>query len=421
MKQAYAPLSSSYCKECGRIRFINRLDFTNISEYKVSWKALKDGKEISSGVFEGLDIAPHATAAVDLPFVPDNDGEYIINIYVTDERGLFGVEKGNVCCAQSHIVKEAEKHASEEKNAAPFEVRENERYIFICGNGAEITFDKADGCISSWKAFGAEFINGVPQYPAERGLCRLPAGIKPSVWRSQTDNEKWHFGKAIAAGASKLWHRIEFAGIAENSGDKIVISVNGILCAPSRPPFMTTKITYTVKSTGSVCVNVRYEPLIKEECLLPKYGVSFEMPGEFEKVEWYGKGPGESYPDMQLSTVFGIFESNVKDMHEPYLRPQESGNRSEARYMKVKNADGKGLCITSDKPFDFSAHRYTDDDLMLWKHREDVKDLGFTRISVDGFLSGIGSNSCGPMPLEKYLLRSTETREFSFTLKPIKE
>ena len=181
---------------------------------------------------------------------------------------------------------------------------------------------------------------------------------------------------------------------------------------------MSTELTYEVSACGSIDVNVKFEPRIKEECLLPKYGISFEMPGEFDSVEWYGKGPGESYPDIPLSTVFGIFENRVENMHEPYLRPQESGNRSEIRYFKVKNADGTGLMITAQKPFCFSAHRYTDDDLMLWNHREDVKDMGFTRINVDGFLSGIGSASCGPMPLDKYLLNATEEREFSFTITP---
>ena len=421
MKQAYTPLQASFCKDCGRIKFINRLDFTNISEYKVSWTALLDGKEASCGVFENLSIAPHATAAVELPYIPEKDGEYILNIYVTDERGLYGVEKGNICSAQSLMIGSAEKCEDKKEVNSALSVRENERFIYISGTGSEIVFDKADGCISSWKAFGAEFINGTPQYPAAKGLCRLPAGIKPSLWRSLTDNESRHFSKAVELGADKLWHRIEFAKIAENSEGKVVIKVNGNLAAPSKVPFMSTEITYTFFPCGSVKINVKYEPLAKEECLLPKYGITFEMPGEFDSVEWYGKGPGESYPDMPLSTVYGIFECGVKDMHEPYLRPQESGNRSEVRYMKVKNADGAGLLATADKPFCFSAHRYTDDDLITWKHREDVKDMGFTRISIDGFLSGIGSASCGPMPLEKYLLRSTETREFSFTLKPIKE
>ncbi len=421
MKQAYTPLQSSYCKECGKIKFINRRDFTNISEYKVSWKALLDGREIDAGVFDGLEIAPHSTATADLPFVPEKDGEYIINIYVTDERGLYGVEKGNILSAESHIVKEAEKRNEKTDVLSQISVSETERFIRIDGKGFEIVFDKADGCISSWKAFGKEFINSEPQYPAARGLCRYPAGIKPSVWRSLTDNEQHIFEKSKEYGADKLWHRIEYANIAESNEKRVIIKVNGVLAAPQRHPLLTTEITYTFFPCGSVKVNVKYEPCLKEEFLLPKYGVSFEMPSEFNSVEWYGKGPGESYPDMPLSTVFGIFESSVAAMHEPYIRPQESGNRSETRYMKVKNADGSGLYITSEKPFDFSAHRYTDDELMLWKHREDVKDMGFTRISIDGYLSGIGSASCGPGPLDKYLLKATESREFSFTLSPFKE
>ena len=108
MKQAYMPLNISFCKECGRLKMINRLDFTNISEYTVKWTALLNGDEVDSGIFEGLNIEPHATVAIDIPFEAKEDGEYVINICVEDNRGLNGIEKGHICSAESFVVKAAE-------------------------------------------------------------------------------------------------------------------------------------------------------------------------------------------------------------------------------------------------------------------------------------------------------------------------
>jgi len=420
MRQAYTPLNASYCRECGRIKFINRRDFTNISEYTVKWVALIDGEETASGVFENLDIAPHATEALDIPYVPEKDGEYVLNIYVEDNRGLNGVTKGNLCSAESLVIKPAIQCVCSTDNTAKLDMTESERYINISGDGFEITFDKADGTVSGYKAFDTEFINAEPQYPARRGLCRLPAGIKPNTWFAPNDNRRFteesrHFG------ADKLWHHIDNAVVVSNNGREIVIRVTGSLAGAMRPVILGTELTYTVSACGSIKVNVKYEQRRSENISFQKFGTAFEMPKEFENIEWYGRGAGESYPDLTLSTVLGIYSDKVRNMHEPYLRPQESGNRFETRWMKIKNSKGIGLFIKSEIPFSFSAHHYTDDDLVSWKHREDITEMDFTRVNIDGFITGIGSDSCGPGPMDKYLLKINGTKEFSFTIKPIKD
>ena len=421
MRQAYSPLNVSYCKECGRLKLINRRDFTNISEYTVKWSALIDGTEVASGVFEDLSIEPHSTTALDLPYVPDTEGEYILNIYVEDNRGINGVVKGNVCSAESLVIREYNPHCEcKKEKAGDMDITESERYVQIKGKGFDVTFDKADGTISSYRAFGKEFINQEPQYPARRGCCRLPAGIKPNTWFAPNDNRRFLEGSQ-RLGADKLWHNITNAGIVSISGDEIILRTSGSLAAPSRPVLLCTEIEYKVSACGSISINVKYDGIRNEDINFPRLGIAFEMPREFENVEWYGRGGGESYPDITLSTVTGIFRDKVCNMHEPYLRPQESGNRLETRWMKITDKEGIGLLVKSEKLFSFSTHHYTDDDLILWNHREDIKDMNFTRVNIDGFISGIGSDSCGPGPLDKYLVKIHGIKEFSFNIKPVND
>lgn len=420
MKQAYTPLNVSFCKECGKIKMVNRLDFTNISEYTVKWTALLNGDEVASGIFEGLNIEPHAATTFDIPFEAKEDGEYVINIYVEDNRGLRGIEKGHICSAESIVIKAADECCGCKKECeGTIDVTENEKVITVCGDGFEIRFDKVDGTIASYKAFGAELINSEPQYPARRGLWREPAGIKPNIWHAKTDNDNFLNG-SLRYCADRVWHIVNTAQIIKLDKQEVSIKATGMLAAPACDPIIATELIYRICDCGCIKVDVKYESLVKEAFLLPRLGIAFEMPREFENVEWYGRD-NESYPDMLLSSVIGKFSNKVEKMHEPYIRPQESGNRAETRWMKIKNNDGVGFMIKSDKLFDFSTHHYTDDALIAWRHREDVKDMNFTRINLDGFISGIGSNSCGPMPMDKYVLKMEGTKQFSFKLKPIKE
>ncbi len=421
VKQAYAPLSVSFCDKCGRIKMINRLDFTNISEYTVKWTMLLDGKEVSSGIFEDLDIAPHATAAVDLPVETDDRGEYVLNVYVETKKDSHGTKRGHICSAESMVIRKNTKCCCcNKENDGKLDVTENERYVNITGDGFDLKFDKADGTISSYRINRTELINSEPQYPARRGLCRLPAGIKPNIWHARTDNDNF-LNYTLRYGADRAWHIIKNAHILKMEKDSIVFKACGVLSSPACDPFLSTELTYTVDACGRVKTEVKYEPLTKDICCVPRLGVAFEMPREFENVKWYGRGAGESYPDMLLSTTVGVFESKVSQMHEPYLRPQESGNRSETRWFTITNNSGVGIAVCSGELFDFSAHHYTDDDLMLWRHTEDVKDMNFTRVNIDGYVSGIGSNSCGPQPMDQYLVKTDGTKEFSFTITPIKK
>ena len=418
MKEAYSPLNIEFCEECGKIKLINRLDFTNIKEYRVKWTMLKNGVPVDSGVFENLSIAPHDYEAVEIPSPVANDAEYALTIEIYDNRKLPWLEENHLCGRRQLVF--GDYKAETENVSATICVTENARDVFISGESFKYTFSKIDGTLSSMIVDGKELINDKPQYPSRRGLCRLPAGIKPNVWHAPTDNDRWHLDPARNHGVDKLWNMIETAQIEKLEKDCVVLKCCGILAAPTCDPVLAFTETYEISGSGAVKVGVRFEPRVNEAFCIPRYGIAFEMPAGFDRCEWYGLGEKENYPDIALSTVLGIYSKKVEDMHEPYIRPQESGNRGGIRYAKITDENGFGIMISGEKPLNFSAHHYTVDDLIDWKHTEEVEKKDLTQVTVDGFLSGIGSASCGPMPEPQYRVMTDKPYEFSFVITPVK-
>ena len=146
------------------------------------------------------------------------------------------------------------------------------------------------------------------------------------------------------------------------------------------------------------------------------------MPKEFENISWYGLGEKETLPDFKSHGFLGRYVSKVRDMHEKYIKPQESGNRSEVRCFTVSNAEGNGIKVEHiDKFLNFNANHYTRYELAKAKHIEDLKEWDTVNVQIDGFVRGTGSNSCGPLPEKKYVVNLKRPLSFKFTLKPFKK
>ncbi|MBQ2882030.1 MAG: DUF4981 domain-containing protein, partial [Clostridia bacterium] len=412
MKQAYSPLTVELCEKCGKIKLINRLDFTDISEYELTWELLKNGKKVSEGKFENISIAPHEYAAVEVPAEISDDAEYALTIKVIDNRGKCYLEKDHICATHQILLNKYEPKADCVCDGQ-LTVEELPCCIKFAGENFTAKFSKADGTFESYIYNGKELINEEPQYPERRGLARFPAGIKPNVWRAKTDNE--NFDEKLLG---KLWQFVTKVRLISVDETQAKILVNMKLAAPTIDATAKVTAEFIVKGCGEITVTETIEPERPNMPEIPRFGILFEMPTEFDKCTWYGRGLNESYPDLKLSSVLGVFNSDVKDMHNYYIRPQESGNKSECRYAVVHDGE-TGFAIYSEMPFHFSAHRYTVDDLCGWNHADDVKDMGLTQVSVDGFMCGIGSNSCGPRPLKQYILDGNKAYKFSFKIKGI--
>jgi hypothetical protein len=155
-----------------------------------------------------------------------------------------------------------------------------------------------------------------------------------------------------------------------------------------------------------------YAKALRELPPLPRVGLQLRLPGRFDRLAWYGRGPHEAYPDRQESARVGVYSGLVQDQYVPYVKPQENGSKAEVRWAALTDINGMGL-LAVGRPLlgNVSAHYYTPEDFTQAKHTYDLTRGDEVILHLDHRQGGLGSQSCGPGPLPQYLI--TE-RDFSF-------
>lgn len=196
----------------------------------------------------------------------------------------------------------------------------------------------------------------------------------PHLMRAPLDNDKG-FGNWIA----KEWSKADVADLAD------------------------VKYEYYPCKNGSIDIKVIFTP--KTNIPIPCYGITFELDKAMDNISWYGRGPGEDYPDRQSATSIGRWKSTVAEQYFHYARPQDGGNHSDTYELTITDKKGHGYKITAlDKPFVFSALPYSVEQLTTTAHDCDLVEGKKVYLNIDAAIMGIGNSSCGPGVLQKYAL-----------------
>lgn len=404
MKNTYRPLLAKKADN-GKYEFRNTNAFRSSDYIVIEWKLLKNGIAIETGVLNP-DIAAGDSAIFELNKTKPNGDCYLIITYID--------KNSNNIIADEQI--EIEKHIAKfdiDTNGAEL-VQSNDELGYKFNNGT-IKFSKKTGCLISYKCADTEFINKTPA--REDRLT----GLVCEIYRAPIDNYMY---------VDKIWKKfgladttVVFESISVDDKSKTITTSHIIkLKKRSALRYVTT---YTVGGDGSVKVKCAlYNRTFFYNYDLPKFGMTMEMNTEFNELEYYGRGDKENYSDFKNQSLMGIYKNKAEAMLEPYIKPQDSGNRSDVRWAKVMNSKGQGLeFIASGKEFNFNCVDVTLDNLVKAKHREDLK-LGVTcKVNIDGFVRGVGHNSCGQDTREKFRLRLTRKNpiNYEFIMKPIKK
>jgi beta-galactosidase/evolved beta-galactosidase subunit alpha len=241
-----------------------------------------------------------------------------------------------------------------------------------------------------------------------------------------TDNDRggWrttqYSGLWAEAGLHALQHRTD-AVTVDNRGRRAVRIVARVRIAP--PVFgwgIDCVYRYTVQANGEIVIDVTGTPHGDYPATLPRIGLQLTIPRSFRHVAWHGRGPGESYRDTKQAQRFGLWQARVDDLYTPYVFPQENGNRTDVDWVRLTDRQETGICARcgGDDPLNFSAHRYTTEDLDAARHPTDLVRRDFITLNLDHQHQGIGTASCGPGPLDRHLLKTGPFR-FSVRLRPV--
>lgn len=399
----------------GTVNVYNEYFFADLSDYYMEWELLADGEIVRKGMVWDLKVAPQQTKEVALGYTLPQDlsAELLLNVSYKTKQTKTGVPAGT-CLSKDQLAiteyKAGEVLVAEESEKV--NVKESRVGITIEGVNSEVYFNKRSGEITSY------IVNGVQYLLNETSL-------KTDFWRAPTDND---YGANLQANFA-LWKNPERkldSLLVQPQGNHVLVKA----CYTLPRLFATLTLTYQIHASGTIKVteslNVDKSKDPKEMPHLFRYGMTLTMPDTFCEIDYYGRGPLENYSDRKYSTWIGRYKQTVSEQYYPYIRPQENGNKTDIRWWRLTDKDGRGLQVTSSEPFSASALHYTTDDLddgsdKDQRHAADISERKLTTFHIDYRQMGLGCiDTWGAWPEPEYRL-PYQDYQFEFVLTPVKK
>lgn len=396
------------------VNVYNENFFTDLSDCYMEWQLVADGEVIQQGIVDDLNVAPQATKTVVLKGISTDlpqGKEVLLNVAYKLKQAKQLMDAGHVVANEQLPVlpyKAFSAEIAEGKNKV--EIYQDLVHIEIKADETVVMFNKANGWIESIAMNGLEMI--------EDGYA-----LKPNFWRAPTDNDMGaNLQNRFVAWKNPEMKKKELK--VENQGNNALVTVKYELPAVSAELTMT----YVINSKGEIKVK---EDLVvdKSKEKMPnlfRFGMQMEMPQRFDRIDYYGRGPVENYIDRNNSENIGRYQQMVKDQYYGYVRPQESGTKTDIRWWKLTDIDGRGIVIRSNVPFSASALPYLQEDLddgvqKDQRHSGELETRELTTLSFDLKQMGLGCrDSWGSWPLKPYVL-PYDNYSFDFVITPVRK
>ena len=407
-KNVYRPARViSYDKESGELVLHNYMDFDDLKDYvKISYELTQDGLVISKGKLPEVSAAPHSEGKINLKInVPESGKCYLKFIYhlkkelpLLDEDHILGFDEIEVS-KDGAKCKLAEKWLQKTAVDSELQVNENDTQIHIKGREFAYTIDKRTALFTEMKFAGREYLN----HPMEL-----------NIWRAPTDNDMYIKSEWKKAHYDKAYTRAYTTEVVQGKHG-VKITSHASVVAETVQKILDVTITWKIEAAGKIDADIA---VTKDDEFpdLPRFGVRMFLDKKLSAARYFGMGPQESYCDKHQAASHGLYQANVDDLHEDYIRPQENGSHYDCEYVELNNSR-YGIVVSAENAFSFNASYYTQEELEEKTHNYELTESDSVVFCVDHALNGIGSNSCGPVVLEQYRFDDVLFR-FQFTLIP---
>ena len=407
-KNVYRPVRVvSYDKESGELVLHNYMDFDDLKDYvKISYELTQDGLVISKGKLAEVSVAPHSEGKTDLKVnVQENGKCYLKLIYhlkkempLLEENHILGFDEIEV--SQKDVKCQlAEKWLEKTATDSELQVNEDDTQIHIKGREFAYTIDRRTALFTEMKFAGREYLN----HPMEL-----------NIWRAPTDNDMYIKAEWKKAHYDKAYTRAYTTEVVQGKHGVKIVSHASVV-AETVQKILDVTITWKIDASGKIDADIEATK-DGEFPDLPRFGVRMFLDKKLSAVRYFGMGPQESYCDKHQAASHGLYQANVDDLHEDYIRPQENGSHYDCEYVELNNSR-YGIVVSAENAFSFNASYYTQEELEKKTHNYELIESDSVVFCVDYALNGIGSNSCGPVVLEQYRFDDVLFR-FQFTLIP---
>ncbi len=389
----------------GTIRVTNKYFFTNLDQFQATWLLRKDGGQVASGQLGRLDIAPRQSKelSIELPKTGP-DGEYLLTVAFALAQDTNWAPAGHQVAWDQLEMPGSRRAVTAADGQGKLDMSQDDKIFTVKGNGFSAVFSKKSGEMVSYKAGGREY---------------LAAPLAPNFWKVPNDNQyRNNYLTRLGAWRNAAAGRQVKSFAAKLVSDSVVSIVAESVLPVGNSSYRTQ---YLVGTDGTVTVSAQYRPGEDEIPMLPKFGMTASISAELDNVAWYGRGPQETYWDRKTGGEIAVHRRVVEQMIHPYVRAQDTGNRSDVRWVTLTDSRGAGLRITAGKELiNFAVWPFTIADLERATHDYQLPRRDRLTLNVDLQLKGVGGdNSWGARTHPQYTLPGNQPYEYSFTISPI--
>ena len=381
-KKIAEPVVAAFLGE-GRVSLLNRYAFTDLKELDAVWRVRCAGETLAQGILDLPSIAPYATGEIQIPHPKADRPDCVLELRFTLRQDTLWAERGHEIAWAQHKLPAPEAKAHAPKARPSLTLLGDEHTIQ--GEGFCIRFDGRTGGMTEYRF---------------NGLNLFKDGPRLSLWRAPTDNDVQVAKQWEQFGLDRLQSRLTGFAATQTAPDTVEVKVETVHAPVFRKPVAALTLRYTVYGDGAVRLDATFAPLRDDLPYLPRVGLKLTLPRAVEQATWQGRGPHESYPDKKEGARWGLYHAAISDLHEPYVRPQENGSHEDTDFVALTTLEGQGLLVKG-APFAFTAHHYTVEALTAAQHTYELREADLTELSLDAAMGPLGSNSCGPEPLEE--------------------
>ncbi len=401
----------------GVVKLINRHRFTNLDKFDLVWEVMRGGEPVENGKLN-ISLDPEESMEVKIPYSRlKSSGELILTLSFRLKEKCNWATEGHEVAWEQFILQESMMEYP--VNEAPdISLSESGDKFIIKGENFEYSIMKENGMLSNLLFKGKIYLESGPLF----NIWRAPLANDIDPWGSYLTSDEFKtvgLGRSIDNQLRTLGLKdlsVQVMGIESSKEEgRVSVMVHKYYNSSNLRGAFECRENYIFHGDGTIDINFIVIPHSRMPDFLPKVGWQFSVPKSFSEIEWYGRGPFETYPDRKTGAKIGRYSSDVNKEYVPYIIPQDYGNHTDVRWVKVEDEMGRGFEISTGETLNFSYHKYSTENLSRAMYTYQLKDAPENTLNIDSEVSGVGGTAI--RQLERYKVKAGEL-EFGFSLKP---
>lgn len=397
-KQIISPVEIEQIDDCYFVK--NKYNFLDLSHINIKYSILENGVVVKTDdcQFDCNTLAGCKTKLSISEIILDKEADYHINFYISQNEYKNYIKKDfNIGVFQFELKSgyNYESKISSDK----LEIVNSDFLLKIEKKDFSVTFNKVEGNLISIKKYDEEI---------------LEKPLKLEFYRPIIDNHVDYAKKNWTNKYLNILQEIVKSFSFKSENDYCRVEIETIIAPPVFNFGYKCKYIYLIFPNGEIKVELSGNPYGKFDSFLPKIGSSIGISNKFKQISWYGRGFGESYQDSKESTIIMRYSSEVESMFTNYIFPQDNSNHLDTKEIKLKGSKFDVTIYSKDK-FNFSIWPYSKEKIEKANHTNELVKDDYYTLNLDYSLSGLGSNSCGPLVDEKYQVKFDKFN-YSYTI-----